>query len=243
MLSKMKTCEDYRAALSESAASGATASGLPNELHRHIDACTSCRAAFSEELQLFAAIDSGLRAAANVETPLSLLPRVRAQINEQHVPRHSWVPASAALAAAAALVFAMVLVRSKKGEAVKSIAEISSVATGVAPAEVPAAPPIRAMEKTSPPIRSHSLMPKPTRPNPAVEQVSVLLPAGHKEAVDALLAGLRRGPVAADDLPAEKTAQPLQDLSVSPLSVAPLEMKPLEDVSGNPAPEIEQTKD
>ena len=79
-------CENYREALTEAAAADAVPSG---ELRSHLDACASCRVAFTEEQQLFAAIDTGVRASANAEVPASLLPRVRVQLNEQSVPERS----------------------------------------------------------------------------------------------------------------------------------------------------------
>ena len=96
-------CENYREALIEAAATGAAPS---RELRLHMDACASCSAAFAEELQLFVAIDSGVRATANSEVPASLLPRVRARLNEHPATRRFWIPAWAAVAAVAALVFA-----------------------------------------------------------------------------------------------------------------------------------------
>src|SRR5277367_1821229 len=70
-------CENYREALTEAAAADAVPSG---ELRSHLDACASCRTAFTEEQQLFAAIDTGLRASANSDVPATFLPRVRANL-------------------------------------------------------------------------------------------------------------------------------------------------------------------
>jgi len=50
--------------------------------------------------------------------------------------------------------------------------------------------------------------------------------------IDAWLDGLRRGKLKANDLLAQKSDLPLQDLRVSPLDVSPIELKPLVDVSG-----------
>ena len=65
-------CQHYKDALIEVAASGSAPQG---ELRVHLDECASCRAAFAEEQSFFAAIDSGVRAAANIDVPPSLLPR------------------------------------------------------------------------------------------------------------------------------------------------------------------------
>jgi len=81
-------CEHYKDALIEAAASGAAPSG---ELREHLAECASCRAVFGQEQSLFAAIDSGLHAAAYAEIPPSLLPGARARLDEVGTPRFRWV--------------------------------------------------------------------------------------------------------------------------------------------------------
>ena len=80
-------CKHYKNALIETAASGAEPQG---ELRAHLAGCADCRAAFEQERSLFASIDAGLRVVANAEVPPSLLPHVRARIDEQSVPRRVW---------------------------------------------------------------------------------------------------------------------------------------------------------
>jgi len=94
-------CENYREALIEAAA-GDSAPSL--ELRSHLDACTSCRAAFTEELQLFAGIDTGVRATANAEVPHSFLPHVRAGLEIVSASQRRWTPFLIFAAASAAIV-------------------------------------------------------------------------------------------------------------------------------------------
>jgi len=107
-------CEHYKDALIEAAASGIVLADAPSSdtqigaLREHLESCPSCRAAFAKEQSLFAAIDSGLHAAANAEVPPSLLPRVRASVNEA-APAHllwssSWFALAGAAVAAAAFL-------------------------------------------------------------------------------------------------------------------------------------------
>jgi hypothetical protein len=100
------SCENYKDALTEAAASGATPQG---ELRAHLAECASCREAFAQEQSLFAAIDDGLHTSANTEVPPSLLPRVRAAADELAVAPQRWGSSWFALAgaAAAALFFAV----------------------------------------------------------------------------------------------------------------------------------------
>ena len=91
------------------------------------------RATLAEELQLFVAIDTGVRASANSEMPASLLPRVRVKLNELSVPRRSWIPTYVAVTAAVALVTAIVFVRG----AGRGTAEQGSQMTAGAPDVLP----------------------------------------------------------------------------------------------------------
>ncbi len=94
-------CEHYKDALIEAAATG----GVPRgELRAHLGACAFCRTAFAEEQSLVAAIDSGLRTTGNAEVPPSLLPRVRAALDEVATSRRGWTANWLALGAVAALV-------------------------------------------------------------------------------------------------------------------------------------------
>jgi hypothetical protein len=76
----------------------------------------------------------------------------------------------------------------------------------------------------------------------AVEEVAVLIPAGKKQAIDALLAGVRQGQVKADVLLAEKSEKTLEDLQVSPLDILPIRVSPLADVSPDSASESEKIR-
>jgi len=243
MPSKMKTCEDYRTALTNATAAAAEPS---LELRSHLDACASCRAAFTEELQLFAAIDTGVRSAANAEVPASLLPRVRVQLNERPVLRHSWVLAGAAMAAAVALVAVIVFVRGFGGDTIPTNPQVISAARNVPPTRIQPAPPAVAPYETAGLARKHrQIRAAKTAPivAAAVAEVAVLVPAGQKQAMDALLAGVRQGQVRADVLLAENSEKTLEDLQVSPLDVSPIEMKPLEDVGAkSPASQNEKAR-
>ena len=101
-------CKHYKDALIEAAASGAEPQG---ELRAHLEACATCRAAFEQERTLFSSIDASLRLAANAEVPASLLPRVRARLDEESAPRRIWLTNWLVLASAAVLVAAFFTVR------------------------------------------------------------------------------------------------------------------------------------
>lgn len=99
-------CEHHKNALIEAAASGAAP---PRELRAHLETCPSCRSAFAEEQSFLVAIDSGLHAGVNAEIPPSLLPRVRARLDEVAAPRLRWVQPLAFGSASVALALVVFL--------------------------------------------------------------------------------------------------------------------------------------
>ena len=102
-------CQPYKDALIDAAASGAEPQG---ELRAHLADCTDCRTALEQEQSLFASIDACLQVAANSEVPTSLLPRVRARIDEKSAPRRIWLTNWLVLASAAAIIVAFFAARS-----------------------------------------------------------------------------------------------------------------------------------
>ncbi len=238
MPSKMKTCEDYRTVLTDAAA-GAFEPSL--ELRSHLDACASCRAAFAEETQLFAAIDLGVRIEANAEVPASLLPRVRVQLNEQRTPRRTWIPAGAVLAAAVALVMVIVSLRVYKWDEKKPSSPMLSAADQAIPAKNTAAPTVAEKSNTS------AIQKKFTKGYAAVNtgrppQVFVLIPSGQKEALDKLLGALQNGSAKQDPLVADKSQPPSQGLALLPLAISPMAIEPLATVSQELAQGNETTR-
>ncbi len=94
-------CSTYNKSLTHAAATGEVSAAQ----REHLASCDPCRAAFASEQSLFAAIDSGLRAAANSEVPATLIPRVRVTINNEPAQRpgfQKWIFASAVVTCALA---------------------------------------------------------------------------------------------------------------------------------------------
>lgn len=249
MPSKMKACEGYRTEMTDAAAAGIEPS---LELRSHLETCASCRAAFTEEQQLFAAIETGVRAVANAEMPASLLPRVRVQLNERIVPRGRWMPAAAVMAAAVVLVATMLFVRKFGRDNDPTNPAANSSARSISPAQSQPAPPAVAHTQATNPqepaaMNAHETRRDPTRVYLAANtagprQVFVLVPSGQKDAVDKLLEALERGGARTGALVAEKSGQLSQDLAVLPLAISPIEIEPLATVSEESAPGNETTR-
>lgn len=99
-------CKPYKDALIEAAASGAEPQG---DLRAHLVGCADCRAALQLERSLFASIDTGLHVAADAEVPASLLPRVRARLDEAAALQRPWLQPWIFAATGVALALAILL--------------------------------------------------------------------------------------------------------------------------------------
>jgi len=92
---------------------------------------------------------------------------------------------------------------------------------------------------------SRTVSPTPSIKNvrgPDGKDVTVLIPAGQKRAIEALLAGVQKKTVETNVFPAENSEDALQELRISPLEISPIEVKPLADVSSEPSSEDEKTR-
>ncbi len=80
---------------------------LTAEVVAHQNACISCTEFYAAQQELFHAVDAGLRFLVNQPVPPSLLPAVRARLNENSAPRNSWIPGWNFAAVAAAAILAL----------------------------------------------------------------------------------------------------------------------------------------
>jgi hypothetical protein len=229
-------CQHYKDALIEAAASSGEPQG---DLRAHLDACAACRAVLEQEQSLFASIDAGLHVATNTEVPVSLLPRVRAGLDAESVPRRVWAANWLVLASAAGVLVALLTVR--------AVWHTNDVQEPVERAGNTSAPPRLAPSPQNPsPVVASSVEKNPSsqrqfaiaKNSPAHETLvrakttpEVLVPRDQ----EVLLAdyaeqwGLRkRAPLRAQDADAP-IFEPLQ---VAPIQIAELDVKPLaEEIS------------
>jgi len=223
-------CEDYREALIEAAASAATPS---RELRSHLDGCASCRAAITEERQLFAVIDTGLRATANAEVPHSFLPLVRASLQDVSASQRRWTPFLIFAAASAAIVLTVFI--ATRPRHARNDTQAKQILT--APSGERAAIPDRVEVTGSPavttPLRLHHVQKRKNSTAPssvASTQFEVLVPSEEREAFARFISSqLERTDVA---IAVVATASDEKDrpLQVEPLEIAELEVKRLESV-------------
>ena len=222
-------CEHYKNALVEAIASGAEPQG---ELRAHLAACASCRAAYAEEQSLFAAIDSGLRSAANTDVPPSLLPRVRAGLDEAVAPQRRWMqPLIFASASMAMVVLIFLMVRPHHATP-ENMAEKAPVSAPTAVEPATHANPVGPSKdiQTVFVTKRHS---SAGRNSTNVRSVlsgtpEVLVPPNEREAFARFVATLNERSGVAASLLARASEKEGSLVNGDPLQIPDLEIKPLE---------------
>ena len=224
-------CENYREALTEAAAADAAPS---RELRSHLDACASCRATFAEEQQLFAAIDTGLCARANADVPSTLLPRVRANLENAPASQSRLASFLIFAAASAAIVLTVFIATHPRHETKDTQSkQIFSVPPRKNP-EISArseASGTRAIAASSHSYRAAPRRNSTPANSAASTQLEVLVPPEEREAFAQFIGSQQQGSevVVAVVAPARDDKDTL--LSVKPLQIAELEVAPLESLA------------
>jgi hypothetical protein len=224
-------CENYREALIEAAA----ADSAPSlELRSHLDACASCRAAFTEELQLFAAIDTGVRATANTEVPHSFLAHVRASLEIVSASQWRWTPFLIFAAASAAIVLT-VFIAARPHHSIKNTQ--ASQIFSMPPHEKPETS-ARNEARGTPAIAasSHSRRAESRRNSAPANsasstQLEVLVPPDEGEAFARFISSQKKRTEVVIAVVAPSWEDTDRLLSVKPLEIAELEVTPLESLA------------
>lgn len=231
-------CENYREALIAAAGGEIVAS---HQLSAHLDVCAACRNAFREEQQLFAAMDISVRQSVNAKVPASLLPRVRARLEDHNVERFSWVKLGAVLAAACVVVSVAMWLRgprSSRREAGPTLqATVQPPPTG---ATLAPATPAQTTTPASRFMRSQGDR-RQVRTTDLGVMPQVLIPAGQREAVDAMLAAVRAGTVKPETL-LGKGVERTPNGDLLPLRISEMEIEPLGAVNPEAGPAGETTR-
>jgi hypothetical protein len=233
-------CENYREALIDAAAAD---SEPARELRSHLDVCASCRAAFTEERQLFAAIDTAVCAIANAEVPHSFLPCVRTSLEDVSASQRRWTPLLIFAAASAAIVItAFIAMRPNHAAKIDQSKQIYSAPTH----ETSEIPVRREATGTSSIAASNGSHRTPQRrnftPSDSVRssgKVEVIVPPDEREAFAHFVASMQ---VRSDNALALVTSGPEKKedpMTVAPLQIAKLEVRRLEGLEGE-APDSTQ---
>jgi anti-sigma factor RsiW len=222
-------CKHYKDSLVEAAATGAEPQG---ELRAHLGACASCRTAFAEEQSLFASIDAGLRATVTAGVPPSLLPRVRAGLDEAVAPQRRWMQPLIFASASIAIAFLLFLmVRPHRTGLNDQAVQIRLIPVPVKTqtnthGEIPA-PGVQIASAAA--NHSHATRNSTLLRSVASSKPEVLVPADERLALARFVAKLNERSGAAAALLAPAAEKKDAPLSVDPLEIARLEVEPLDD--------------
>jgi hypothetical protein len=225
------SCERHKKALIDAALSNDL---LPLDLRAHLDSCGTCRAALDEGRRLLAAIDSGLRAAANAPVPPSLLPAVHLRLAQEDATSAKCPPSSSwmYLAAAAALILALIpLLRPRRANetGAQSSTQVAEQSTERASVAIPQPQPSSALEH---PVnrrfypQSRLILARAAQS----PQPEVLVPPEERVALARYIASAsqRKSWVTVARIPpAEPATQPL---TIEPLNIAALNEQSLEEL-------------
>ena len=221
-------CKYYKDALIEAAANGAQPQG---ELRAHFDACASCRSAFEQEQSLFSSIDAGLHVAANAEVPASLLPCVRARLDEAVATQRRWLQPLIFAAASVALLFAIFLFarphHSRLDNQAKETPQFpvsETPATNSRHQSSGASTQIASTMGNNSQTRGHSTLLRPV----ASSRAEVLVPPDEREAFAHFVAALQERGEVAVALVTPSTDEKSEPASLKQLQIDRLEVKPLE---------------
>ena len=224
-------CEHKKSALTEAAAAG----HIPASLQTQLASCQSCRAAFAEEQALFAAVDSGLRAAANAEIPTSLVPRLRDAVYAHPVSPPSrlfaWSSLAAACAVAAVAIFLVRLPRMSTSPVVTIPMPVASEPQ-LSPQSLQPVAPVPRVRMAVPAPSREAARPVALQAKSAPKNFNeprVIVPPDEREAYQQFIAALQHDERMARALAATQPANPPDaSLAAAPLEIANLKIKLLD---------------
>jgi anti-sigma factor RsiW len=210
-------CESWRETLGATAISG---EALPREAQAHLAGCASCRAALTDQQQFFALMDSGLRSVANVETPPSLLPKVRAQIAEPRPAKTRWIPVLSFAATAIALIAVTTfsLSRAARTKEQSPTASVGAPQTLLPPANPPGVQPVSAAEE---PVKKGTAPPSTAVSRPGRD---IIVSADEQTSLQIYLSAFRARASNSAALVTVKTEPAAQ---IKPLEISEIEMPQL----------------
>ena len=155
-------CQQYQERSLDAFAAGEAT--FPDALVEHKRNCGACRAYYESQASLFCSIDEGVKAIANEEVPRSLVPGVRALVQDELPSPSSWMSVWEVAAVAAAILavsFGWVLYRPVRhtvspNDRVPAHSAESPVAVMRRPAEGARPSPSRELKRTGARAFGHS---------------------------------------------------------------------------------------
>ncbi len=222
-------CQNAREQITDLLAAGRVE--LTGELAGHVQSCAGCGTFYAQQAKLFRAMDSALSAMANEPMPLSLLPRVRARMEETRTLSpwfYRLLPIAAILVIAYLIAFPLAR-RSLRSDGVQV-----AVIPKRSESRVQSRPPLAGQPETlkvPPATREqrprHSVrLPAAQRPAQTAE-VAVLVSSEESQGLLQLAAAVPRSPQWAQAMLHPVDLARTQIEPIEPIEIASLEVSPL----------------
>jgi hypothetical protein len=219
-------CQECQKKILDALAAGE--SYIAPEVASHQNACATCATFYRAQQNLYQRVDAGLQSLMNQHVPPSLLPRVRARLDEVPGARIGWRPAWSVTAVAAAAILALVVAYAlRRPHTAVNSAQIAAAS----PQQRPAPQVVPVSQKPQPEAAHVSPVAKRTRTAgiaPAIATPKVIVSTEERQAFAKFIAE-----VPEDTAVAAALAQPVpvadeDAVEIALLKIEPLQVKPLE---------------
>ena len=222
-------CEGYRGKLVDALASGEGL--LTGDVAAHLRACAECKRFYEAQVHLFGAIDSGVRVMVNVAVPASLLPRVRARMEEGQTARlwFPWlVPATGILVIVVLIVIPLFRYRLHKDEPrAGTVAERKEIVAEVRPVVADAPQKVDVLPMKKQVVSQFPMRPSAGQPVAQTPEAEVLVDPEEARGLVRLTTVVRETPNRAMAM-LRPTELPSSEVdTIQPVRVSDLELKPL----------------
>jgi hypothetical protein len=224
-------CQSARERITDALSAGPA--NFEGELATHVESCEGCRAFSAQQGQLFRAMDTGLRAIANEPVPPSLLPGVRAQMEETCAGRpwfYRLLPVAAILILAV-LIGVSMLRRSMQSEGVLVTVIPERGEDGVAPRQPLAEQTEKSAASTAGQARAvrRSTRPPAGRRPAQATAVPIVVDSRESRAIRQLAAAVLQSPTWAEAMVHPAAPRSDQMEPIKPVEIANLEVKALSE--------------
>jgi hypothetical protein len=207
----------------------ASAGLLPQEVAAHQDSCAACHEFCASQRTLFQSVDAALRSIANHPVPPSLLPGLRAYLDEHPVSPRATFPGWSLAVAALVLLVVGIVYSSRRSESRSNSWQSASIPSGGA-AAVPEAS-VQPPRKSPSGLRSPKRKPTPLAKSSAETQ-EVMVLAEERRAFAKFVAEVPEETEVALALTHPAHAAADEPVEIALLQIDSLEVKPLEPAVG-----------
>jgi ferredoxin len=211
-------CKKCQTKLLESLAASET---VAREVAMHQQSCTACATCYREQQEMFQRVNAGLRSLVNQPVPPSLLPRVRARLDETSARQSAWWPAWSFVAATVVLALGIGCALHRLHNIANS-AHVASVSQHNAASQI-AGDNMKTQPQPKVHVLSASKQERATADTPPTAGPQVIVSAEERLAFAKFIAH-----VPEDGSAALARVQPVQPQNVDPTEIALLRIVPLE---------------